>query len=78
MLFLWLNKPVLQRRYKILDPCQGLPKEKCRFVGEGKAYASSQRGEIFCEVVFLALTIFQDKHILGKFMLQKEELLENI
>ena len=38
---------------------QGLPKEKCRFVGEGKAYASSQRGEIFCEVVFLALTIFQ-------------------
>ena len=77
--FLLLKRPVLQRRSKILDPCQGLPKGKCRFVGEGKAYASSQRGKIFCEVVFLALlTILQDKHILGKYMLQKEETFENI
>ena len=43
------KKPVLQRRSKILDPCQGLPKGKCRFVGEGKAYPYAQRGQIFCE-----------------------------
>ena len=63
---LWLNKPVLQRRSKLLDPCQGLPKGKCRFVGEGKAYASAQWGQIFCEVIFLHIKRFSRYTYFGK------------
>ena len=66
----WRINLYRQRRYQTLDPYQGLPKGKCRFVGEGKAYVSSQRGEIFCEVVFCGVPIFQDKRILEKFVLQ--------
>ena len=64
------EKICIRKTFQNIRSCQGLPKGKCRFVGEGKAYASLPRGEIFCEVVFLALTIFQGKPSWGNFVFQ--------